>query len=702
MKRRATEVLLATTFALASATAQAQTYTEPFRPQFHFSPARNWMNDPNGLLFYNGTFNLFFQYNPTGMTWGNMSWGHAISPDLFRWTQLPDALDYTTDASGQVSQMFYSGSAVADTANSSGFGTPGNPPLVAIYTSDYPIAQTLANGTTIQAGQQSQSLAYSLDQGKTWTQYAGNPVIASPPQPYQSQYQNFRDPKVFWYEPGKKWVMIASLAVLQKIVLFSSTDLKHWTFMSEFGPANAIGGNWECPDLFPLPVDGNLNAIKWVLMIGVNPGALPGGSGTQYFIGEFDGTRFTADDVIDTQPPPNSVVFQDFEGPSFAAMGWTATGGLVGLAPATAQPNEGAQGSQLLDTFGTGDALTGTLTSPEFTIWKPYIDFLVAGGYHPYDPSTYGTSADTETAVNLLINGKVVRSTTGTNSGHLGWRSWDVSGYRGQNAKIEVVDNNTGAQSGWGHILVDDFVFSDVPKNDAYWVDYGPDYYAASSWNGSNPNYRIGIGWMNNWDYGANIPTSPWRSAMSVPRQYALRTIDGQIRLVQQPVPSLTSLWQSALTAPVGHFDIPTGTTPIPGGTSGKTLDISAVFSPGTASQFGIKVRTGANGDETLIGYDTLSREVFVDRFRSGQTGFHPMFAGRYAAPLNPDASGHVKLRVLVDWSSVEVFAGDGEAVLTGQIFPASTSDGIALFAKDGNATLESITIHPLKSAWAK
>jgi beta-fructofuranosidase/levanase len=702
MKRRTTHILLSTLFAAASVTAQAQTYHEPFRPQFHFSPARNWMNDPNGLLFYNGTFNLFFQYNPNGITWGNMSWGHATSSDLFHWTQLPDALEYTTDANGQVSQMFFSGSAVADVANTSGFGTSGNPPLVAVYTSYYPIAQTLANGTVIQAGQQSQSIAYSLDQGKTWTQYAGNPVIASPPAPYQSEYQNFRDPKVFWYAPGKKWVMVASLAALHKLVLFSSTDLKHWTFMSEFGPANAIGGAWECPDLFPMPVDGNPHHIKWVLIVGLNPGALQGGSGTQYFVGDFDGTRFTADDVFDTQPPPGSTVFQNFEAPSFAAMGWTATGGFRGLAPAIAQRDEGAQGSQLLDTFAGNDSVTGTLTSPPFKITKRYIDFLVAGGYHPYDPATYGTAADTETAVNLVIDGKVVMSTTGTNSGHLGWRNWDVSGYRGRTATIQVVDNSTGAQNGWGHLMVDDFVFSDVPKNEAHWLDYGPDYYAASSWNGLNQNYRFGIGWMNNWAYGGNIPTSPWRSAMSVPRQYFLRTIDGQLRLVQQPTPSFTSLWQPALPVPSGHVDMPAGDTPIPGGASGKTLDISAVFSPGTASEFGLKVRTGANGEETLIGYDARSRQLFIDRFRSGLTNFDPMFPGRYTAPLKPDANGRIKLRVVVDSSSVEVFAGDGEAVLTAQIFPAATSDGIALFAKDGKATLDSITIHPVKSAWAK
>ncbi|MGN6653334.1 glycoside hydrolase family 32 protein [Trinickia sp.] len=702
MKRRTTEVLLATLFSVASAAASAQTYNEPFRPQFHFSPARNWMNDPNGLLFYNGKFNLFFQYNPNGITWGDMSWGHATSPDLFHWSQLPDALDYTVNANGQTSQMFFSGSAVADVANTSGFGTAGHPPLVAIYASYYPIAQTLANGTAIQAGQQAQSIAYSLDEGKTWAQYAGNPVIALPPAPYQSEYQNFRDPKVFWYAPGKKWVMVVSLAALHKIALFSSADLKHWAFMSEFGPANAIGGVWECPDLFPLPVDGNPHHVKWVLMVGINPGALQAGSGTQYFVGDFDGTRFTADDIIDTLPPPGSTVFQNFEAPSFAAMGWTAAGALRGLAPATAQPNEGAQGNQLLDTFAGSDSATGTLTSPPFKITKSYIDFLIAGGYHPYDPSTYGTSADTETAVNLLIDGKVVMSTTGTNSGHLGWRNWDVRGYRGRTASIQVVDHNTGAQNGWGHIMVDDFVFSDVPQNEAHWLDYGPDYYAAASWNGLDQNDRFGIGWMNNWSYGGNIPTSPWRSAMSVPRQYALRTIDGQARLVQRPAPTLKSLWQPALPVPFGHVEIAKGETPLPGGASGKTLDISAVFSPGTASAFGLKVRTGANGDETLIGYDTRSRQVFVDRFRSGLTSFDPMFAGRYTAPLTPDADGRIKLRVVVDWSSVEVFAGEGEAVLTAQIFPAATSDGVALFAKDGSATLDSITIHPVKSAWAK
>jgi sucrose-6-phosphate hydrolase SacC (GH32 family) len=690
---------------MASSQAGAQTYSEAYRPQFHFSPATNWMNDPNGLLYYDGTYNLFFQWNPTGTTWGDISWGHAVGPDLLHWAQLAPALVATP------TQFFFSGSAVADVTNTSGFGSPGEPPLVAIYTSYYPSTMVLPNGQFILGGTQAQSIAYSLDQGLTWTQYAGNPVIPLPPTPYEGQYANFRDPKVFWYGPDSKWVMVASLATLHKVLLFSSPDLKNWSLMSEFGPANAVGGNWECPDLFELPVDGNPANKKWVLMLGVNPGSLPGGSGTQYFIGNFDGTTFTANDVIDTNQPPGSIVIANFEAATYADIGWTATGGLAGSGPTFGavegqSPVTGYKGRQLIDSFIGGDATQGTLTSPPFKITKPYLNFLYGGGYHPYNPATYGTAADTETAADLLVAGQVVDTTTGSNSEHLGWRSWNVSAYLGKMAQIKVVDANS---SGWGHIDADQFVLSDVPKAEANWVDYGPDFYAASSWNGLPSNLLIAIGWMNNWNYGGNIPTAPpqgtgpWRSAMSIPRQFSLQTVNGQVRLVQQPVADFKNLLGPPFTVPTGKQVIVPGTSiDAVGKARGETLDISAVFENVNAKRFGLKVRMGPNGgDETLIGYDALMQDVFVDRWRSGDISFDPTFPGHYVAPLQPDASGHITLHVLVDWSSVEVFAqGTGQVVLTAQIFPAPTDRGVAAFAQGGDAILDSVSVRPVRSIW--
>jgi levanase len=221
---------------------------EQYRPYLHFSPERNWMNDPNGLVYDDGTWHLFFQHNPYGTRWGNMSWGHATSTDLVHWEEQPLAIPQTFDANGVAIEDIFSGSVVLDEQNTSGLGTAENPPMVAIYTSAYtPAHPTLA-------GSQAQSLAYSLDHGQTWTKYEGNPV-------YDRGSSNFRDPKVFRYtdpETGRVVLGHGAVEALQyQVVLSRSDDLKTWTHLSDFGPANATGGIWECPDLFPLAVDGD-------------------------------------------------------------------------------------------------------------------------------------------------------------------------------------------------------------------------------------------------------------------------------------------------------------------------------------------------------------------------------------------------------------------------------------------------------------
>ena len=252
--------------------------TPHFRPAIHFTAKDTWLNDPNGLVFHDGLYHLFFQNNPFGSVWGNMSWGHATSRDLLHWTERPVAI-----ACDEAEDIF-SGSVVVDRGNTTGFGTAEDPALVAIYTSAY-------KNTSEHSGTQAQSLAYSTDAGMTWSKYEANPVLTR-------KSANFRDPKVFRYrgDNGPYWVMVAVEAQQQKVVLYRSNDLKSWEFLSDFGPANADGGEWECPDLFPLPVDGNPGKIKWVLIVNVNPGAVAGGSGGQYFIGHFDGTSFIPDD----------------------------------------------------------------------------------------------------------------------------------------------------------------------------------------------------------------------------------------------------------------------------------------------------------------------------------------------------------------------------------------------------------------------
>jgi sucrose-6-phosphate hydrolase SacC (GH32 family) len=237
---------------------------EKYRPQFHFTPTRNWMNDPNGLFYYKGRYHLFFQHNPKAIDWGNMSWGHAVSSDLYNWQELPVAID-CTPTSG-----IFSGSAVVDHNNTSGFGSTENPPIVAIYTEHQN-----------DESNQSQCIAYSLDEGQTFTKYAGNPVL-------NIDEKNFRDPKVQWIDG--QWIMTVALASQFKISFYSSPDLKNWTHLSDFGPAAEVGGVWECPDLINF-------GEKWVLLVSLNPGGFQVGSGTQYFIGRWNGREFIADDT---------------------------------------------------------------------------------------------------------------------------------------------------------------------------------------------------------------------------------------------------------------------------------------------------------------------------------------------------------------------------------------------------------------------
>ena len=301
-----------------------------------------------------------------------------------------------------------------------------------------------------------------------------------------------------------------------------------------------------------------------------------------------------------------------------------------------------------------------------------------------------------ETAVNLLVDGEVVRSAAGKESEALDWVAWDVRDLIGREARIQIVDRNSG---GWGHILADQITFADEAalstEQRASWLDYGKDYYAAVSWNDVPDGRRLMIGWMNNWQYANQIPTSPWRSAMSVPRELGLQTIDGRTQLVQQPVRELRSLrtWPSYRQH---RRTIPQGSTTLPA--RGKTLAIDADLRLDSAKRAGLKVRTG-NGQETVIGYDAEAGELYVDRTRSGTSDFNRNFPGVQRAPLAA-RNGRVHLHILVDWSSVEVFADQGQTVITDQIFPDATSDGIELFADGGGATLERLKIQPLRSSW--
>lgn len=295
-------VLLALVILLASCgtakhSADTASYNEPYRPQMHFSPATGWMNDPNGMVYHNGTYHLFYQFYPDSTVWGPMHWGHATSSDLVHWQHQPVAL--YPDSLGYI----FSGSAVADVNNTSGFGKDGKAPLVAIFTHHNAARAKLNTGD-----HETQSIAYSLDDGKTWTKYAGNPVLTNP------GIADFRDPKVSWYEPQKKWVM--TLATKDRITFYSSPNLKDWTKESEFGKdLGAHGGVWECPDLFAL--DNNGKKV-WVLLVNLNPGGPNGGSATQYFLGDFDGHEF--------KPYSTETRWLDYGPDEYAGITWSNTG----------------------------------------------------------------------------------------------------------------------------------------------------------------------------------------------------------------------------------------------------------------------------------------------------------------------------------------------------------------------------------------
>ncbi|PWD99821.1 glycoside hydrolase family 32 protein [Marinilabilia rubra] len=248
--------------------------SEQWRPQIHFTPKAQWMNDPNGMVYHDGEYHLFYQYHPNSNVWGPMHWGHAISEDLIHWEHLPIGL--YPDSLGTI----FSGSAVADVDNTSGFGKNGKTPLVAVYTN-----HSHEKESEGRIDYQTQSIAYSLDNGRTWTKYEKNPVLDNP------GIRDFRDPKVRWHEPTQKWIM--TLAVKDRVSFYSSPDLKEWTFESSFAQDEEHNGVVECPDLFPLNYNGQ---EKWVLFISLNPGFLHGGSGTKYYIGEFDGKEFIPDD----------------------------------------------------------------------------------------------------------------------------------------------------------------------------------------------------------------------------------------------------------------------------------------------------------------------------------------------------------------------------------------------------------------------
>lgn len=271
------------------------TNTDYYRPSYHFTPLYGWMNDPNGMVYKDGEYHLYFQYNPYGSKWGNMHWGHAVSKDLVHWEHLDPAI--ARDPVGHI----FSGSSVVDKKNTAGFGKDA---IIAIYTNNS------VNHDEIQC------IAYSNDNGRTFTKYEGNPVLT----PFDG-LKDFRDPKVFWYEKGKCWYMIVSAD--KETRFYKSKNLKKWTYVSAFG--KGMGQQpcqYECPDFFQLPVNGDKKKMKWVMTMNINPGCWFGGSATEYFVGDFDGKKFTC-------PDANEVKWLDWGKDHYATVTFSNTGDRV-------------------------------------------------------------------------------------------------------------------------------------------------------------------------------------------------------------------------------------------------------------------------------------------------------------------------------------------------------------------------------------
>jgi fructan beta-fructosidase len=661
-------------FAIFACNPGKTVHNEQHRPQFHFSPAEKWMNDPNGMVYYQGEYHLFYQYYPDSTIWGPMHWGHAVSKDMVNWEHLPIAL--YPDTLGYI----FSGSAVVDVKNTSGFGTAENPPLVAIYTYHNPKLEKAGRNDY-----QYQGIAFSTDKGRNWTKYASNPVLKNP------GIRDFRDPKVSWNTQAKKWIM--TLAVLDRVHFYSSPNLKDWTFESEFGLGiGSHGGVWECPDLFPLKVEGT-QQTKWVLIVSINPGGPNGGSATQYFVGDFDGKNF----VLDTSQtfltkrreamvPPGKVL-ADFEGNSYKD--WKPLGEAFGKQPAKGalnnqNPVSNYKGNGLVNSFLNGDGSQGTLTSPEFMIENKYLNFLVGGG-----------KIKGKTCVNLVVNGKIVRTQTGRENEKLDWASWDVSNLKNEKAIIQIVDSATG---GWGHISADCFTLANAAASaeaeNAIWIDWGKDNYAGVTWADipENDGRRLCLGWMSNWQYAEKVPTEKWRSAMTIPRELKLVSENGQYILKSIPVKELNALRQNenkvepcvitdtqalvnnSKSAIINEFELE------------FLLDRNSQF--GTPTEFGIELKNNRN-EKLCIGFDVARNQFFVDRDLAGKTNFSDFFSGRHYAEVTFTDS-IIRMHCFVDVASVELFAQKYKIALTEIFFPNEDFCKASIYVKNGNIRLKS------------
>jgi beta-fructofuranosidase/levanase/fructan beta-fructosidase len=653
--------------------------TEPHRPLYHFTPPAKWMNDPNGMVYYAGEYHLFYQYYPDDIVWGPMHWGHAVTTDLINWKHLPIGL--YPDSLGYI----FSGSAVIDWNNTSGFGKDGQPPKIAIFTHHDPVGEKAGTNNF-----QYQSIAFSNDKGRSWIKYAGNPVVPNP------GIRDFRDPKVIWDIEREQWVMV--FAAWDHVKIYTSKDLKSWEYKSDFGKEyGSHGGVWECPDLFPLQIDGTNNS-KWVLLVSINPGAPNGGSGTQYFIGDFDGNQFTLDPDfakrmgIEAEVVPKGNVFADFESTRYN--NWEKEGFAFGNYPAKGslmnQSNvSGYTGERLVNSFFNGDETEGKLTSPTFEIKNGYINFLIGGGMLPG-----------KVGIDLIINGAVVKSATGKNDERLRWQSWNVQDLIGKKAKFVIYDQSVGA---WGHILVDQIMFADSPakakQEKAVWLDYGRDNYAGVTWSDipKTDGRRIFMGWMSNWAYAQKVPTESWRSAMTIARELQLKDAPDGIRLYSSPVKETENLRGAVTSIELTKLEtgVSAGPYPLENGIAEIELDID--FGDEGSSSIELEFSNAA-GEKFKVGLDQITNTWFTDRRDAGMNDFSKVFAvDRHIAPVLKSGNRH-QLHIFLDVASIEVFGNMGLTTLTDIFFPSQLMNQLTIACSKGKVDVSG-NIYSLKSA---
>ncbi len=625
-------------------------------PQFHFSWPTASVGDPAGALRYGGAYHLF-------------TWDHAASTDLLHWQGLGWPLGDTPPDSG-----YWTGSVVVDANNTSGFGTLGNPPMVAVY--------TIHNNTT---AKETIGISYSTNH-RDFTQYAGNPVIATGD-------QVFRDPDVFWHEPTRRWILLVARSVARQIQFYASQDLKTWTHLSDFAAAGARNEIWEVPGLAELPIRGMGNQRRWLLHVGA------GTDKVQYWVGGFDGVTFTVDEstraYLEDGAGIDGEVFADFESVSFQSAGWTASGSAFGNEPAPrwwGQPAQSHLGQRLASSYVDGDWHVGSaLTSPEFTITRNGINFLVGGGNHPG-----------ETCVNLVVGGNVVRTATGDDSDVMRWAGWNVAEFKGQQARIQIVDNFGGF---WGRIYVDHIHFSDVlvdhRREHAKWVELSPDFFAPKfvrDYDGTETDVKW-LGWIGSWRYEANrpVPANWGKGAESIFRKLQLVPSARGYELVQEPVVEMQSLRGPAVTALPRRL---TGTAPFAEfQPATNTYEIEAVFALAeSAAIFGLNLCVGGS-QRVVVGFDAATSNLYLDRRSSGYVSLDPAFPRIVNVPYRPPGD-KLKLRIFVDQCSIEVFADDGRQVLTSQIYPDPSGTGIELFSFGAPTTLTSLRAWPLASIW--